>query len=83
MDYEITDTSVEVNGIVCEVINTDKAFVFRLRKGQKVTDWCSYGMFCYLEGYVAAAQYYLPDSRAYRPILADEFCKLTASGWDA
>jgi hypothetical protein len=66
----------------CEVSDTNAGFKFRLvnkRTGQK-TLWCGYTMHCYLDGWVAASQYYLPESKECRPIDPDEFCRLTASG---
>jgi hypothetical protein len=68
--------------MACDVENTATVFRFRLRNVRtgKATLWCSYQMHCYLDGYVAATQYYLPQSHECRPLTADEFCKLTASG---
>jgi len=66
--------------IQCEVVNTEKEFKFRLVDGELKTNWCTYTMMCYLNGRVAATQYYLPQSHECRPITPDEFCRLTASG---
>jgi hypothetical protein len=69
--------------IKCEVINSKSEFRFRLVDGDSHTMWCSYGMICYLNGMVAATQYYLPESHECLPITTDEFCRLAACGlWE-
>ena len=65
------------NSISVEVENTDEVFRFRLCKGRKKTNWSSYTTFCYMDGYVAATEFYLNADNALKPILADTFCKLT------
>lgn len=71
-----------IQNMKCEVRNLSSGFTFRLTNtltGQS-TLWCGYSMHCYLDGWVAATQYYLPESHECRPIDPDEFCRLTASG---
>ena len=66
--------------IICEVVDDNNGFKFRLVEGSEKTDWASYTQVAYLNGMCCATDYYLGDGSQMKVISCQEFVKAIAVG---
>ena len=67
------------NGFAVEIDDGKWGFKMRLWRHDRKTKWGNYQSHHFLDGMVAATEYYLPTNMSLQPIPVHQFMELTAN----